>query len=174
VGEGDVELPFGPVQGERGIGLDVVRPVGGGIGVLGNFVPVEEVAQELAVSIGNQAQGITGAEAPVGIAGVAGRDDQVHAVGAVADLVLDPGQVHLEGLVTVADGAEDAEAAGLRDGGDDVAAVAEREDRELDPEHLRDRCLHQASMIAQAVRPLPVRRGRARRGGPRALPPSWR
>ena len=38
--------------------------------------------------------------------------------------------------------AEHAEAAGLADRGDDVAAVREGEDRELDPETVTDRCAH--------------------------------
>ncbi len=44
------------------------------------------------------------------------------------------------------DGAQDAHAAGLADGGDDVAAVAEREDRELEPEHVTDAWFHNATL----------------------------
>ena len=53
-------------------------------------------------------------------------------------MLVDPVQLDLELLGREADGAEDAEAAGLADGGDDVAAVGEGEDRELDAELVAD------------------------------------
>ena len=61
-------------------------------------------------------------------------DDDVDAVGLVADVLVDPLQLDLELLGGEADGAEHAEAAGLGDGDDDVTAVGEGEDRELDAE----------------------------------------
>ena len=62
--------------------------------------------------------------------------------GLVADVLVDPLQLDLELLGREADGAEDAEAARLADRGDHVAAVAEREDRELDAERLADLRAH--------------------------------
>ena len=62
------------------------------------------------------------------------RDDDVDAVGVVADVLVDPVELDLELLGAEADGAEHAEAAGLAHRDDDVAAVGEGEDRELDAE----------------------------------------
>ena len=61
-------------------------------------------------------------------------DHDVDAVGLVADVLVDPVELDLELLGGEADGAEHAEAAGLADRDDDVAAVGEGEDRELDAE----------------------------------------
>jgi hypothetical protein len=69
---------------------------------------------------------------------VADRQQQVDTVGLAVDLFVDPGQVDLEGARAVAGRAEDPEAAGVGDGRDDVPAVAEGEDRELDPEAVAD------------------------------------
>ena len=69
-------------------------------------------------------------------------DHDVDAVGLVADVVVDPLELDLELLGAEADGAEHAEAAGLADGDDDVAAVGEGEDRELDAESLAKLGLH--------------------------------
>ena len=54
-------------------------------------------------------------------------------------------QLDLELLGREADGAEHAEAAGLGDGGDDVAAVGEGEDRELDAELVAEGGVHGVS-----------------------------
>ena len=69
-------------------------------------------------------------------------DDDVDAVGLVADVLVDPLQLHLELLGREADGAEHAEAARLGDGGHDVAAVGEGEDRELDAELVAEGGVH--------------------------------
>jgi hypothetical protein len=66
------------------------------------------------------------------------RDDHVDAVRPAAHLLVDPAQLDLELVGVEAHRAEHAEPAGVRDRGDDVAAVAEREQRELDPEQLGD------------------------------------
>ena len=66
-------------------------------------------------------------------------DDDVDAVGVVADVLVDPVELDLELLGAEPDGAEHAEAAGLADGDDDVAAVGEGEDRELDAELVAER-----------------------------------
>ena len=56
-------------------------------------------------------------------------------------------QLDLELLGREADGAEHAEAAGLADGGDDVAAVGEGEDRELDAQLAGEVGLHEVSPL---------------------------
>ena len=75
------------------------------------------------------------------------RDDDVDAVGVVADVLVDPVQLDLELLRGEADRAEHAEAAGLAHGDDDVAAVGEREDRELDAELVADGGVHACSSV---------------------------
>src|SRR5690606_29419206 len=99
---------------------------------------------------------------------VVGRDDDVDAVGLAADVRVDPGKLALELVGGEGERAEHAEAAGVGDGGDDVAAVAEGEDGALDPEHLADGCTHETS----------VSRGRYRIHGlgstQRAVTPSGR
>src|SRR5690606_37781755 len=72
-------------------------------------------------------------------------DDDVDAVGPVAYVLVDPGQLDLELLGAEAHGAEHTEAAGLGDGGHDVAAVGEGEDRELDAELVADGRAHVVS-----------------------------
>ena len=72
-------------------------------------------------------------------------DDHVDAIGAVADLVLDPLEVDLERPGGVPYRTEYAQPSGLGDRGDHVAAMAEGKDRHVDPEHLGDGCLHGCS-----------------------------
>ncbi len=59
-------------------------------------------------------------------------DDDVDAVGLVAHVLVDPLELHLELLGGEPDGAENAEATRIADGGHHVATVGEGEDRELD------------------------------------------
>ena len=68
--------------------------------------------------------------------GVLRRHDDVDAVRLAVDVLVDPVELDLELLGRERERAEHAEPAGLAHRGDDVAAVAEGEDRELDPEHL--------------------------------------
>ena len=63
-------------------------------------------------------------------------NEQVDAVGLAVDLVVDPGQLDVERLRRMADGAEHAEAPGVAHGGDHVAAMAEGDERELAAEHV--------------------------------------
>ena len=65
-------------------------------------------------------------------------------------LLVDPVELDLELLGREADGAEHAEAAGLADRDDDVAAVGEGEDRELDAEVVADGRVHGCSLGAGA------------------------
>ena len=72
-------------------------------------------------------------------------DDDVDAVGTVAHVLVEPGQLDLELLGAEADRAQDAEAAGVADGGGDVTAVREGEDRELDTEAFAQFVVHGVS-----------------------------
>ena len=70
------------------------------------------------------------------------RHHHVDAVRLAVDVLVDPVQLDLELLGRERQSAEHAEAAGLADRGHDVAAVAEREDRQVDAEHVAHTCLH--------------------------------
>jgi hypothetical protein len=72
-------------------------------------------------------------------------DDDVDAVGVVADVLVDPVEFYLELLGGEADGAEHAESTRLADGDDHVAAVCEGEDRELDAELIAEGGVHASS-----------------------------
>ena len=63
-----------------------------------------------------------------------GRHHEVDAVGLAVDVVVDPLQLHLELVGREVERAEHAHAAGPAHRGDDVAAVAEGEDREFEAE----------------------------------------
>ena len=69
----------------------------------------------------------------------------------VADVLVDPVQLDLELLGGEADGAEHAEAAGLAHRDDDVAAVGEGEDRELDAELVAERGVHACSLMGRSA-----------------------
>ena len=73
------------------------------------------------------------------------RDDDVHAIGVVADVLVDPVQLDLELFGSETDRAEHSEAACLADGDDDVTTVGEGEDRELDIELVADGGVHACS-----------------------------
>ncbi len=109
---------------------------------LRHVVATQDVVDELAVSIGDQRADVVERVPAVLVAGVLRRNDQVDAVRAVTDLVLDPLQVDLELFGRVGNGTEYAETTRFRHGGNDVTAVAEREDRELDTQHLGGGGLH--------------------------------
>ena len=74
-------------------------------------------------------------------------NDDVDAVGMVADVLVDPLQLDLELLRRVADRPEHAEPAGLANGDDHVTAVGERKDRELDIEFVADGGVHACSLV---------------------------
>ena len=145
VGQGDVDLAGCPVGRERRVGRAAGQPaerllVDGLVGR--DVVAIKQFVKELPVLVGDHGHNVDHLQPALAVAGVPGRDDQVDPVGAVADLVFDPVQVHLEGLVAMAYSPEDAQAAGSGDGGHHIAAVAEGQDRELDTEHVGDRGLH--------------------------------
>ena len=70
------------------------------------------------------------------------RDHDVDAVRLAVHVLVDPLELELELLGRERERAEHADAAGVGDRGDDVAAVAEREDRELDPEPFAELVVH--------------------------------
>ena len=114
------------------------------LGDLGHAVVGQDLEGELLVLGGDQAADL-GLEL-VGVhlvhALVLGRDDDVDAVGPVADVLVDPGELHLELLGGEGDGPEDADAPGVGHGGHHVAAVGEGEDGELDAEPVADLGVH--------------------------------
>ena len=84
----------------------------------------------------------------VGVAGralVLGGHDDIDAVGLAVDVLVDPVELDLELLGREGERAEHAHAAGAAHRRDDVAAVAEREDRELDAEGVADFGVHRWS-----------------------------
>src|SRR5262249_48846480 len=80
-------------------------------------------------------------------------DDDVDAVRPIADVLVDPLELDLELAGLEADGAEDAEAAGAAHRRDDVTAVAEGEDRELDAKGVAEGSVHGRSSRREAKSP---------------------
>src|SRR5580658_10776567 len=79
---------------------------------------------------------------------VLSRDYDIDAVGLVADLRIDPFQLVLELRRGIGERAEHAESARLGHGGDDVAAVAECENRELDPQSVAKLGMHRDDLLS--------------------------
>jgi hypothetical protein len=100
------------------------------------------------------------------------RNDDVDAVRPIAHVLVDPVELDLELIGREADRAEDTEAPGPTNRSDDVAAVGERKNRQLDPEPLAElrmhrSCLDQTLVCGQRG----ARAGCARSpGAPRSLP----
>src|SRR3954468_17392543 len=76
------------------------------------------------------------------------RDEDVDAVRLAVDVVVDPGQLNLQRLRGEPRAAENAEAARPADRGDDVATVAEGEQREVDTDQVADD-VHRSSMTGR-------------------------
>ena len=118
-------------------------------GQIGHVVVGEDLARERAVLLGDHLLEHLLELLRIGLAGalplVLARDHEVDAVGVVADVLVDPAQLDLELLGREADRAEHAEAARLRHRDDHVAAVGEREDRELDVEPVAEVGVHGGS-----------------------------
>src|SRR5215207_1718235 len=90
----------------------------------GHLVPAEDVVDELLLLDRQQRTKCLAVETALVGAHVLLGEQEVDSVWASLHLLLDPRQIDLELLGCVCDCAEDPEAAGVRDGGDDVAAVA--------------------------------------------------
>ncbi len=108
---------------------------------------------------------VVGVEAAVVGTDVLLRDQQVDAEGPALGLGGDPVEVDLELAGAVGDGAEHPHAPGVGDGGDDVAAVAEGQDRELDAESLGDGGAHRVTVggTRAGCRPQPLASGPCRK-----------
>ena len=104
---------------------------------------VEHALHELAMGVGDHRlevldRGLFAAA----LADVLDRHREVDTVGTSLDVLVDPIEFDLEAFGFVGERAQDPEASGVGDRGDDVAAMTEREDRELDVESFTNRCLH--------------------------------
>ena len=117
----------------------------GAAGELGHPVVGQDLLGEVPVALGDHGLQLClellGVELAHAL--VLARDHDVDAVGVVADVLVEPGQLGLELLGAEAHGPEHAEAAGVGDGGHHVAAVGEGEDGELDPQPSTQFVLHQ-------------------------------
>jgi hypothetical protein len=82
--------------------------------------------------------------AGVGADGKVFRDEQVDTVGAAVAAGVDPGELDVELFGSAAGGAKDSEPAGSADGGDDVPAVGEGQEREVDAEPVAECGVHRA------------------------------
>ena len=145
--EGDLELRRRPLRRE-GCGVTMGGEsalTADAVGQFGHLELIEQALHEHAMLVGDHADEVLHPGTTAVAAGVLRRRDQIDAVGAIADLVLDPLEVDLELAVGVPYRAEHAEASGARHRRDDVATVAEGEDRQIDTEHLRDAGLHELS-----------------------------
>ena len=158
MGEGDIEQSGGMGRGPAD------HPVGAPLrfGDLRHTVVGEDLEGELLVLRRYQSPDL-GLEL-VGVhlvhALVLGRNDDVDPVRLVADVLVDPSELHLELLGSEADGTEDADAPGVGDRGHDVAAVGEGEDGELDAQLAADFGVHRwgsfggSGPVAEGDRPV--------------------
>ncbi len=147
MGEGDFEEAAGAVGGHVAaavddLALDAAAVV---VGELGDAFGFEQVVEELLVLGGDEALEVAGGG--FGFAVIIAGDEHVDAVGAAADMVVDPAEFLLEIVGGEGGGAEDAEAAGLGDFDDDVAAVGEGEDRDVAAEGFGDFGAHSGSLL---------------------------
>ena len=123
-------------RGRRGPAEQLVVPLL--LGHLRHAVVGEQLRGEVAVAVGHELLHLRlellGRHVLDAHALVLGRDHEVDAVRPVAHVLVEPRQLDLELLGREPDGAEHAEPTGLGHRGDDVAAVREGVDRELDAE----------------------------------------
>ena len=126
---------------------------------------IEQVPDEVALRLREQPLGL---ELAIAERLVARRVEDVDAVGPAVDVLVDPLQLGVDALGAHPRHAEDAEPAGLGNRDDDVAAMREGKDRDLDPEHLAKTAVHARSWRARAKARICMSRGRsshARRAG---------
>jgi len=106
---------------------------------------------DIGLVVGGDALGQLGARQPLALALELRGHDDVDTVGPALHLLVDPGEFLVEPIRGEGRAAEHTEAAGIGDRGNDVAAVAEGEQREVDAELVADRGLH-PSVIARLSR----------------------
>jgi len=102
----------------------------------------EKMQHEIDLSLWQEVRDALGAACDLAL--FRGKQD-INAIRLVADLLLDPLKLNFELLWRERDRAEDAEAARLADLRDHIAAMAERENRKVDAQLLRDGGFHGAS-----------------------------
>ena len=147
MGERNLEQRVGLIGRERHGGVAAAgaaqyRAVLAVVGERRHVVAAQDVVDEGDVFGRDElADVVDGVAAFIG-AGVLGGHDDVDAVRPAADLLLDPGEIDLELFRRVGHGAEHTHAAGFGHRGGDIAAVREREDRNVDAEHLGNSRLH--------------------------------
>ena len=124
MGQRDVEQLAAGVPRQR-------RPAEAALRLGFDVVVAQQVVDEIAVGL-RDAAGQVGARQLLALALELRRHDQIHPVGLAADRLVDPRQLTVELLGGVRRGAQHAESAGVGDRGHHVAAVAEREEREVD------------------------------------------
>ena len=146
VGERDLEigvLRLGRHRCRRVASTSSDTPAALVVGECRHAVALEDVVDVGLVLGGDQVANLADVEAALVGTGVLRRHDQIDTEGAVTDLVLDPLEIDLELLWRMGNCAEHTETTRFGDGGNDVAAVSEREDRNVDPEHVGHRGLHE-------------------------------
>ena len=113
----------------------------------GYVVAAQDVVDELDVSSRDKASDVVECVAAGIGACVLGRHDEVDAVGQIAHFGFDPGEVDFELLGRVSDRTEHTHASGSGDRGDNIAAMCERKDRNVDAKHVGNRCLHRSNLL---------------------------
>ena len=130
--------------------LPVLDCRAGGAGSLADAVASQEILDELAVAGRNH---LLEAALDLRVAAVAlerrGRDDYVDGVRQVADLFLDPRQLHIQLVGGTPESPEHSNAPGLGDRGHDVTAMAEGEDRKFGADLPGEGCSHFFSLTAR-------------------------
>src|SRR5207248_1532539 len=106
------------------------------VGRWGHLVPSEQVVDECEVLLGHETTQLARVQTPLVGARELLRNEQIHTVRLALHFLLDPREVDVELLGTVRDGAEHAAPAGVRDGRNDIAAVAEAEERKVDADQV--------------------------------------
>ena len=116
-----------------------------------DVVAFQELLDEVAVLLGDQGVEVVELRfVTAAFAHVLHRHHDVDAVGLAVDMLVDPVQLDLELLGRERERAEYPETAGAADRGNDVSAVREREDGELDVELFGNRCAHCLNPLSES------------------------
>jgi hypothetical protein len=104
----------------------------------------QQVPSEIDVLLGHHGPQLLGQLGRIGLphALVLARDHHIDAVGPVADVLVDPGQLDLQLLGREPHGTEHAETTRLAHGRDHVPAMGESKDRKLDTKLVTKRRVH--------------------------------